>query len=97
MSVPLASRFMAPRVARAPWLFAERLSDTAATGNHAVDQQQEQRTDDRCNEACPLILAVPSDLVANEAGQKGSGDAEQDRDDAPARVASLIVIVWFWE
>src|SRR5436190_11710654 len=80
-----ASRKLAP----APWLFAERGSPgSAAPGDQPIDQQNQECADNCGDEARALAHAVPTDRVADPAGEQRPGNAEQHRDDAAARIAA---------
>src|SRR5918995_837676 len=83
---------LARELARAPWLFAERLilawrSGRPAAQDQAIDEQDDERPNDRGDEAGALARIVPADRLAEESGEQRSGDAEKDGDDAPARIA----------
>jgi hypothetical protein len=78
---------MAQTVALRPWLFAERPSGSAA-GNYPVDQEYDERPDDCSDEIGALAGLVPVDQMAEPAGQASARYTQNDRDDAPARIAT---------
>jgi hypothetical protein len=53
-----------------------------------VDEENQNGAERGRNEAAGLALAVPADRIADEAGKERSGYAEQDGNDAAARIAS---------
>src|SRR6516162_2354015 len=60
--------------------------------NHVVsdepvpDEQYEQRTDSRANEAGTLVDPVPADGLADESGEERAGDPQEGRQDEPRGV-----------
>ena len=56
-------------------------------GDQPIEQQQHERADDRGHEARALAGLVPAKLLAQPAGEQRARDAQQDGDDAPARIA----------
>src|SRR5258707_1349531 len=86
----LGSSLHDPTLVLPPWMFPEQpRSGPATAGDEAVDQQQDEGADDRSDEACAFVAGpVPAERSSDPPGHKRSGDAEQDGDDAPARVAA---------
>src|SRR5687767_6318431 len=83
---------MAREFARAPWLVAERRSwrsrsGSAAAQHQAVDEEQDERTDDGGDEARTFARFIPADCLAEESREQRTRNAEKDRDDAAARIA----------
>src|SRR4051794_39091418 len=79
------------RLPLGPWTLPEqpwqsRLS--AASGDYPVDQKQQECADDGSDEPRALARLVPADRMTDPSGHQRTGNAKQDRDDAPARVSS---------
>src|SRR5690242_11330475 len=80
---------MTQRFAVAPWLFPERSGALRPAGDdEPVDSEDDESADDGCDEARALARVVPADCMADPAGKQRTGDAEQDSDNAAARVAA---------
>src|SRR4029079_19371791 len=81
-------------VTSAPWLIAERrcglpFRRSAATRQHQpVDEEDNERSNDGGKEARAFAVMIPADRTAEEAGEKSSGDTEQDGEDAAAGVTA---------
>src|SRR5688572_14044221 len=74
----------APSSVLAPDLRNRRAS---ASYEQPVEQQQEQRADDRGDDPRALAgVGVPPEGPAEEAGQQGTGHADQPGDDEPAGI-----------
>src|SRR3954453_2641816 len=63
-------------------------SDGAPRDHHPVDPQQQNRAEQRHEEAGAVVGAVPVEGAPDEAADQGSGNPQQHRDDEAARVPS---------
>src|SRR3546814_4605103 len=52
-----------------------------ATGNHAVDHQQDDRTDHRTDKACSLTRLVETECLTTISSEQRAADTQQDRHD----------------
>src|SRR5690348_626127 len=60
----------------------------SAAGDQPVDQEENDGPDDGGDEAGALACAIPANGMTDPACQQSTGDPKQDRNDAPARIAS---------
>src|SRR5436190_797210 len=58
------------------------------TRSQPINAEDQHRADDRGEEPRPFTLPVPSQLLAEEAGEHGTADAEEDGKQAAARIAA---------
>ena len=64
-----------------------RASDLASPRKHQpVDEKDHKSADDCRDESRPLVGLVPADRAAQKARQKCAGNAQEDGDDATARI-----------
>jgi hypothetical protein len=74
---------------RTLWLVNERQSPPsprASAKDEPIDEEDQEGTDDRGDETRTFVRLIPADRPADESCEERSGDAEQDRYDATARV-----------
>src|SRR5215212_3197396 len=64
-------------------------SDAAAPGDEAVNQQEQEGADDCRDETGTLVVgSIPAKCAADPSRDERAGNAQEDRDDAPAGVAT---------
>ena len=67
----------------------DALERVPSSDNHAVDGEQNHRSDHRCDNSWPVVaLTVKADGVPQESSYDRSGDTEQHRDDDAAGISS---------
>src|SRR4051812_8735531 len=70
------------------WSRRPSLRSASAPGHQPIDEEDQDRADDRGEEAGALARPIPAQLLAEKAGDQGAGDAEQNRDQAAAGIAA---------
>src|SRR5687768_14714309 len=86
LAAQLAARPIIPRAAARGLNRGEVPSLSA--GDQPVDEQDQDRADDGGEEARAFARFVPAQRLAEETGQHRAGDADHDRDQAAAGIAS---------
>src|SRR5262249_5481684 len=67
---------------------SSRTSDASADEQHAIERQENDGADDRHEVPRALVRSVPPQRLTDPSAEQRAGDAEQNRHDEPARIAS---------